>query len=163
MFMSGQVSKSIIVILFLSIATNLVIFGYLFGYKPNSDKTSIEKISMPEELDNNIYSKIPDETRKEFIDKFKKRQQEVLFNKREILLIQLEIANLIQKDKVDEKQLSLLFERLTALRTKNIMLSQQTLFQTIMILPLAERVKIAKGLMQIKIKRQLPLEGAKNT
>lgn len=150
--MNGQTSKWLIVLLILSIAINLIIFGYFIGFKPSADETQ-QAGEMPQEI-NNIYQTVPSENRKELVSLLKQRKQEIVFNQRQIILIRLEIAQMIQQENFDKKRLAELFDRMSELTSKNVTLNQNTLYQSILVLPQAERTKIAKALMRVKVKKK---------
>lgn len=162
--MNGQTSKWLIALLVLSIAINLAIIGYFIGFKPSHEDES--SAAIPQEI-NSLYQTVPSENRKELVAMLKQRQQEIVFNQRQIILLRLEIAQMIQQDSFDKKRLAELFDRMSELSSKNVTLGQNTLYQSILVLPLAERTKIAKALMRVKVKKKAPetttIPGAKPT
>jgi uncharacterized membrane protein len=164
--MNGQSSKWLIAFLVISIAINLIIIGYFIGFKPSNEDEQSSAAAIPQEI-NSIYQTVPSENRKELVNLLKQRQQEIVFNQRQIILLRLEIAQMIQQESFDKKRLAELFDRMSELSSKNVTLGQNTLYQSILVLPLAERTKIAKALMRMKVKKKASpstiIPGAKPT
>lgn len=159
--MNSTLGRWILILLFISLLLNMGIVGFVIKSNFTKDTNNTSAV-LPSDM-SNVFNQIPSENRKQFIDTLKDRQQQITYNERQIMLIRLEIAQLIQKEKYDQKRLSELFESMTELRGKNVELNQQTLYQTILVLPLAERIKIAKALSKVQVKKRVPFEGAKAT
>lgn len=128
--------------LFVSVALNIFIIGYIAGdfiHKPEWPQSTAP-------IPQAVFENLPDQNQTALADLIKKQQQEIAFNHQKILKLRLEIAKILEQDQLDQRQLALLFEKMSQLSNRNMTLAQQGLYQTLIQLPKTQRLKIAKAL-----------------
>jgi|GEM_PF-5402337 len=135
-------SKWLFIILIASVASNIFIVGYFLGHTP---KAQVEVEPITPEM-KGMYKALPDKNKKKIGEFMKQQQQEMVINQNQIRQVRLQIAQVIIQEPLNEKLLGDLFEQTYQLSIKNFSLSQKTMFQILLQLPQAERVKIAKAL-----------------
>lgn len=153
-------TKKLYFILLVSIALNIFIIGYIAGdfiHKPEWPQNSVL-------IPQGVFKSLPEQNQKALAEAIKKQQQEIAANHNEILRLRLEIARTLAEDPLDQRQLSALFEKMSQLSNRNMTLAQQGLYQTLVQLPKAQRLKIAKALADSAQKSQRPpISGMKNS
>lgn len=154
--MNSASSKWIYIGLFISLALNIFIIGYFFGNFPNKSKLdSLSTIPMTQEM-KDLTKYLPAEDRKQMNALIIKQQKEIIANQEAIRQVRIKIGQLLQQEPLDKQQLGVLFEKLYELSSVNIGLAQQTIYQTLIQLPLAERIKVGKVLATAKPKATIP-------
>lgn len=140
-------AKWLYVFLALSVASNIFVIGYFAGHKPQNPLIAEPVPTPPLTQDmKGMYKALPEENKQKLKEFMKQQQQEIMINQNQIRQIRLQIAQVLAQEPLNEKLLSDLFEQTHDLTIKNFNLSQKTTFQIILLLPQAERMKIAKAL-----------------
>lgn len=132
-------SRWLYLCLAISLAINLVGIGYLIGIAPT--KSEVSPIPITQEM-KGPYNEL-----------MKSQGQQITINQEQLRIIRLQMAQTLQQEPLNQKQLAALFDEMVRLSSKNIELSQQVIYQTMIRLPLSERIKIAKALTQQGQKR----------
>lgn len=148
-------TKWLYLILILSVASNIFVIGYFMGHKPSVsiEPTTAAPAPITQDM-KGMYKALPEENQKKLSEFMKQQQQEIMINQNQIRQIRLQIAQVLMQEPLNEKILSDLFEQSYQLSIKNFNLSQKTIFQIMLKLPQAERVKIAKALAASALRKQ---------
>ncbi|HRE32944.1 MAG TPA: periplasmic heavy metal sensor [Candidatus Berkiella sp.] len=138
-------NKWLILVLCLSVASNIFIVGYFIGHQPQAAVEPVNTAALTQEM-KGIYKTLPEENQKKLSDFMKEQQQEIIINQNQIRQIRLQIAQVLAQEPLNEKLLGNLFEQTYQLSIKNFALAQKTTFQIMLKLPQQERIKVAKAL-----------------
>lgn len=152
-------TKKLYFILFVSVALNIFIIGYVvrdFAHKPEWPQSTTP-------IPQGVFKSLPDQNQGALADSIKKQQQEITKNHHEILKLRLEIARILSQDPLDQHQLAFLFEKMSQLSNRNMTLAQQGLYQTLIQLPKTQRLKIAKALAESAQKSQRAISNNKSS
>ncbi|MFI4936938.1 MAG: periplasmic heavy metal sensor [Candidatus Berkiellales bacterium] len=137
-------SKWLYTALFISVALNVFSLSYYLSSRSSLTPQSISNLTIPEMK--NIFKSIPIENREQMRELLKSHQREIIVNREQIRVLRLQMALLLEQDPLDQKKLTELFEKIYQLSIKNTALAQQTIYQTLIQLPLNERLKLAKAI-----------------
>lgn len=138
-------AKWLYLILFLSVASNIFVIGYFMGHQPQNVPEPASNAPVTQDM-KGMYKVLPEENKKKLSQFMKEQQQAIAINQNQIRQVRLQIAQVLAQDPLNEKLLSELFEQTYQLSIKNFALAQKSLFQIMIKLPPAERVKVAKAL-----------------
>lgn len=130
--------------LILSLISNVFFVGY-FLTKTDKDPILAETIhsSVLPEI-RGIFKHLPAQQRNEILLSMKRQKLALNENYKEILKTRLQIAQVLQQPNLDKQKLLLLLNKMSQLSNKSIVLSQESIYQILINLPQAERIKIAK-------------------
>lgn len=141
-------TKWLISILVISLALNVFVFGYFIGKTPAQITIGQATTPIMQEPEiKSAFKSLPAENRQLILELKKKEQEEIVVNLAQIRQLRLQMSAVIQQEPLDQQKLTELFEKIYQLSCKNESLAQQGIYQTIILLPQSERVKIAKLLI----------------